>query len=157
MTQNNPFRRGLSESKMWEEYNAVCKRLELAQNGRKNVPYREWCKLVNLECEMRRFLNAQMWGEYEPLNLPKTADEKLAALVAMPSEEKHRLFLCDFSKYFEFAKGSDKSSDKTWAFERAFNQLKSYKKTHSWDNAYIERVFGVSFKQAKDLYYRLKK
>lgn len=157
MAQNNPFRRGLSEDQMWEEYRAVCKRLELAQNGRVNVPYKVWCNLVDMECEMRRYLNAQIWGEQKPLNLPKTEEEKIAALVALPAEEKHQLFLCDFSKYFESANSSEISCEKTWAFERAFNELKTYKDIHGWDNAYIERVFGVNFKQAKNLYYKLRK
>ena len=157
MTQNNPFRAGLSESQMWAQYNAVYKRLERAQNGRINLAYKEWCNLVRLEGEMRRYLNDLVWGDYEPLNIPKTKDEKIAGLMAMNDEKKHLLFLCDLQKHFASANMCEKSCDKTWAFEREFNSLKSYKQIHGWDRAYIMAHLGVDFNELKKTYYRLRK
>ena len=164
MTQNNPFRAGLSESQMWSQYNAVCKRLERSQNGRLNLAYKEWCNLVRMESEMRRYLNAQIWGEDEPLNLPKTEEEKLSRIQAMSREERYLILLCDFQKHFrsvialekELFKSERKqlkSCDKTWVFEKELWTLRNL----GWKRAFILEKFGVDLNEAKNLCIRLRK
>lgn len=143
--------------KMWAQYDAVCKRLERLQNDDGVGSYSEWCELVRKESEMRRFLNSQVWGSYEPLNLPKTEEEKITDLQEKSSEDRHILLLCDFGRHFKSAKGCEKSGPQTWTFESEFNKLKTYKETHNWDNAFILTHFGVNFKHAKSLYYALRK
>jgi len=143
--------------KMWAQYDVVCKRLERLQNDDRMSSYREWCELVKKESEMRRFLNSQIWGKYEPLNLPKTEDEKIASIQAMPSEKRHVLTLCDFSKHFKSASKCEKSCSKSWVFERELFELRNYKKIHGWSRSYIKTTFGVDINEAKDLYIRLKK
>lgn len=89
-------------------------------------------------------------------SLHKMESKVLAEIQAMPAAERDALHLCDFGSHFRTALQCEKSCNRTWAFEREFNYLKDFKNIHGWDNAFIEREFGVNFKQAKSLYYRLR-
>ena len=85
-----------------------------------------------------------------PKSRHKTDEEKLAEIVAMPSDKRHLLLLCDLRSHYEAAK-SGKSS---WTFEREFLALKRYMKIHRWDKNFIASYFGVSFGAMTQLYFQ---
>lgn len=83
-------------------------------------------------------------------------DEVLAKIRDYSPEEKALLILTNFGNEFASAQKCEKSCPKSWAFELAFNKLKTYKTRFDWDNAFILTHLGVNFKHAKNLYYALR-